>query len=253
MYVYELGYGSYEDSGYIQLFHEEKFTQEEFEQKIQSSVKDALIRYIDKEDDGVVYRGHDSNPHIGFSGFYTYIAEILCEQCGFSIVEFQATFSLFGWDDLIAGDGFNREEEEPGHQAIIKLVQDAYNELGLWRDLHDYKYLWDVDYYYNEEQNPIESFREQTKKFGVRTEYIVRQKQCDSGDYTCLYVRIPKEDGPKLPTYFTDDCKDIEEPPYAGGRYFSHEDSHNALLPLWYSDDEMLKKYNIKEEDWQLL
>jgi hypothetical protein len=254
MYIYELGYGSYEDSEYTQLSHEEEFTQEEFEEKIQASIKDALIRWIDKEEDGVIYRMHEANPHIGFDRLHTYVSEILCEKFGFAKLEFQAKFSLFGWDDLLKGDGFNRAEEEPGHKAIIKLVQDAYHGLGLWHDEQDYKYLWDVDYYYNEEQNPIEAFREQTKQFGVRTEYVVQEKQCDSGDYTCIYIRIPREDGPRLPTYFDDNSENIDDPPYGGGRYFIHgEDSHTTLHPLWYSDDEMLKKYNIKEEDWNKL
>ena len=87
MYLYNFGYYSYEESEYIQLYHEKKFTKEGFEEIIMTSASEIINNCPDKK--------------ISFEDIFQEVLEDLTKNRGFIQVEFDAEFSVFGWPDLL--------------------------------------------------------------------------------------------------------------------------------------------------------
>ena len=136
LYKYNFGWGSYEDSDYTQLQHQNKYTQDEFE----AIIKEAIINYANikliewDEEIEPFYRHMLSYEH-----HHDYIVNILCDQYGFERITFEAAVSLNGWNSIFDTNiNYNPEYHDLHHEIaqkihsqneeILKRVLDAERE-----------------------------------------------------------------------------------------------------------------------------
>jgi hypothetical protein len=98
MYIYNLGYYSHEESEYIQLYHSDKFTQEQFEEIIMKSVADIIGESKDKD--------------YTFEDIFTDVMEYLIKNVGFKKVKFDADFNIFGWPPILDKNDWKGERGE---------------------------------------------------------------------------------------------------------------------------------------------
>jgi hypothetical protein len=111
MYNYKVGYHSEEESGYVEMVHEKKFTPAEMEVLI----ADASVSVVGKK---LELRPDDT--HITFSDIYTLVAEHLCAHHGFAEVVYEDRFSAYGWEYLrLPRDGEDRCEKLGKLQSAV--------------------------------------------------------------------------------------------------------------------------------------
>ena len=140
IYFYEVGYGSCEDSGSIQLYHTTAFSKDEFTEMVkQCSVKPAKdelenqLNYCARRemydaalDSSDPRFGRKHLPNVQFDSIYAKVAEQLCTIYGFLEVEYKEQVYFFGWSNLMA------EESWTGHvgvedKAFAKFLQKELN------------------------------------------------------------------------------------------------------------------------------
>lgn len=145
MYYYNIGYFSFEDSGYVQLVHSKKFTEEEFNEMVYICFGDVIKKikkeiampieelekyYSDKDnDEDYIFWHCDYNNKISlcFMDIYRYIAYMLCKNFGFEYLKFEADFSIFGWDNLNDKED-NYRSNNPIDSEKEKKLRDIINE-----------------------------------------------------------------------------------------------------------------------------
>jgi len=101
MHIYELGYHSYEESQYTQLYHEKKFNQNEFEKIICQAAANILKGYKIRKGERISFQD------INFS-----VAEELIKNFGFKKVNFAATFNVFGWANILDEKDWEHDRDE---------------------------------------------------------------------------------------------------------------------------------------------
>lgn len=100
-YIYNLGYHSYEESDYYQLYHHKKFSKNEFEQLVAK----ATLCVIKKHP-------HKKGQHISFQDVIFEVRDVLIRKFGFQEVEFTATFSVFGWPDILDESDWEHDRDK---------------------------------------------------------------------------------------------------------------------------------------------
>jgi hypothetical protein len=111
MHIYNLGDYSHEESEYIQLGHEDKFTQKEFEEFVMNSAVKIFEGSEDKE--------------LTFQDIFFEVIEDLVNSYDFTKIKFDAEFSAFGWTDILDKDDWKSERGE----ALDKLTDFIKNKL----------------------------------------------------------------------------------------------------------------------------
>lgn len=122
MYIYNIGYNSYEESEYYQLYHEKKFNQKEFE----GIVIEAVI-FVLKESESVEnhkHYKHEGRPKITFQDILFSVVEVLVKNFGFKEVKFTSKFNVFGWADILDPDDWKIDRCERLNK-LTKLVRNA--------------------------------------------------------------------------------------------------------------------------------
>lgn len=114
MYYYEVGYGSYEDSGRIMLSHETLYDDAAFRQMCIDVSKLAMDKYQQKFQDDDITR-------ISFDELYTFVAEALIEQYGFQQVIPSAGFFPFGWSNILDQDDWKTHRDEDLEAMRLKI------------------------------------------------------------------------------------------------------------------------------------
>jgi hypothetical protein len=96
MPFYLVGYHTHEDSGQIMLEHVRAVSDDQLAAMVKNVLPAAARRYAATrpEGDGPVER-------LTFDSLHEPVAELLVERHGFRRVEFAASFSAFGWSDLL--------------------------------------------------------------------------------------------------------------------------------------------------------
>lgn len=147
MFIYKIGYHSYEDSYYHELWHEKEFTQEEFENMFVESVlqlltidraKCLLLYYYDEggitKDDIEFYteqlkkhykkteitiqeifeycKESHSLQYTKFSDIHEETANLMAEKFGFQKVKYTAEISVNGWGGIVDKGRYFGEEDE---------------------------------------------------------------------------------------------------------------------------------------------
>jgi len=117
MYIYKIGYHSCEDSCYVELQHESKFTKEELIKIIAEVVWEEYLKLTPGE-----------IPEICFdSFFYAFgnksLAELLVKNCGFKAIEYTQVLSLFGWAKIM-----DRTHWEHDRGEELNLLTDCLEQ-----------------------------------------------------------------------------------------------------------------------------
>lgn len=125
MYVYKVGYSSWEESPHRYLVHELKFEEDEFLQMVCGALESVVLQELEKPIDNY-------SPIRNFSdAFPDPIAEFLIKEKGFINLQVCATVSVSGWDnlhpDLMTGmwERSSRSEatEQPDLTLSLRLTE----------------------------------------------------------------------------------------------------------------------------------
>ena len=140
MYCYKIGYGSYEESSYKELEHEEKFTDKQITKMIGEAIIDLWDdrwkdqhEYVEKEKAEFVEK------YIGCEyeeGFFHELMTIeyffeneniwnwLIENKGFKKIIYEVDWSIFGWENLAEKDSWESDRGE------CKVIRDMLVKAG---------------------------------------------------------------------------------------------------------------------------
>lgn len=102
MYFYNIGYNSYEESDYSQLWHEKKYSEKEFKEIIFKIILDIFKNRTEE----------DKKWEKTFQHILPEVVEQLIENFGFKEVEFDAEFNVFGWADLTDENDWKQVRDE---------------------------------------------------------------------------------------------------------------------------------------------
>lgn len=132
MYLYKIGYTSYEEAPQIVLAHEALWTQQEFERliyEVTAQVIEQTTR-VDQKDD---YREGLYTSEQRFEDYYEKVAEVLVEERGFRRVQYQASFMPFGWPSIFNSDDWKSDRDE----QLAGLTR-FLNERGMTKEAYPY-------------------------------------------------------------------------------------------------------------------
>ena len=136
MYLYKIGYYSYEDSGYVELSNEKKFSKKEFETFFINATVDLLIErrkehYWLFEEEGEIsddernflleqlknyperlkdseckteeeyIQKHGTRDYTHFSEIYNEVAQLMIENYGFQKVVYERIVDVDGWGGIV--------------------------------------------------------------------------------------------------------------------------------------------------------
>lgn len=126
MHIYNIGYNSYEESEYVQLYHEKKFSQKEFENIVIEAVVSVLKKYKELKNSSV----EDSRlkSRTTFQNMLFSVIEMLVKKFGFKEVKFIGKFDVFGWADILDENDWedNRDEQ------LNKLTKSVKQKLKIF-------------------------------------------------------------------------------------------------------------------------
>jgi len=158
MYLYKFGYSSPEDSVYIELQHEDKFSDEEFENIIVEATVEVLINnrpewtkdfYVEegvpaKEEikrktkfykkmakkygydkiwvEKSVKKHFEESSYLKFSDITDEMENTLINMYGFKAVKYEAIFTIFGWQDLVNKNDYWYD----GPDTIFDKIREEY-------------------------------------------------------------------------------------------------------------------------------
>ena len=133
MYLYKIGYGTYEENSYVELSHENKFTEEELTEMIASAIA-SLIVHIEPDENGQYY-AHQFKFDEFFNGIYRFdskerkdIVEWLIEVKGFKRIEYDVTWQGFGWCSVLdKGDWASSRKKNDE----VSQITDHLNKFGI--------------------------------------------------------------------------------------------------------------------------
>ncbi|MBI2671918.1 hypothetical protein HYX16_03210 [Candidatus Woesearchaeota archaeon] len=89
-YVYSIGYHSYEESEYVQLYHKNKFSNKAFRKIVIKAVINLLKKWKIEKGGGITFQNI----------FFSVIDELI-KEFHFEKLEFTARFDIFGWADIL--------------------------------------------------------------------------------------------------------------------------------------------------------
>lgn len=145
--IFEIGFDSYEESHYIQLFHEKEFSEDEFNELaykysleyFEHCRKDILEEYLEAFQDSkyfqALYSGMSQEEYIENkvteikfdSTMLVFIVDKLIQYEQFKKVEPEISFALFGWCDIIKGESFTSSRNKH-HNEIQKRYLERRNK-----------------------------------------------------------------------------------------------------------------------------
>ena len=116
MYLYKIGYTSCEESGFWDLWHEQKFTQDDLTNMIAEAII-ALKPQIHKDDEEYTDNLQEYFEHYKREN----IASWLIENKGFKSVDFQEIWSAFGWASVFDINDWESYRDETDKKLVAKI------------------------------------------------------------------------------------------------------------------------------------
>lgn len=112
-HIYNIGYSTYEESEYYQLYHKIKYSQEEFEKIVTKAVTNQ-------------FKGHKvkKKERISFQDIISSVVEELTNNFGFKKVDFIAEFSVFGWANLL-----DKKDWEEDRNKQLELLTNSIKKV----------------------------------------------------------------------------------------------------------------------------
>jgi len=120
MEIYNIGYYTYEESDYAQLYHEKKFTKKELDEIIFK----ASLSVIKKK---MVLNHFIHN----YSDIHSDVISVLCDNYGFKEVEYDMSWTCFGWASI-----FDNKDWESDRDNNLKNLTKYLNKAKFNRN-HD--------------------------------------------------------------------------------------------------------------------
>ena len=134
MYIYELGFGSCEESRYWQLYHEKQYSEKQFDRIVLECLKETIrkladakrIRHVDR-----VWMDKDGPNFSELLNSKVFRNAILAR--GFTLVKFEAGCYMFGWASAIKkGDWkeYSSERTQRFQRSLVRMCkkEDIYVE-----------------------------------------------------------------------------------------------------------------------------
>jgi len=121
MYNYQIGYYSYEDSCYVGLSHEQKFTDAQMTEMISWAVVDKIQRSKDSPDKHYLHGFQDFLNRYGND-----VIEFLVKTYGFTRITYEVVWDCFGWASVFDQSDWDGHDRD-GH---LKALTDAVNKAG---------------------------------------------------------------------------------------------------------------------------
>lgn len=109
MYTYNIGYHTYEENDYIQLYHKKKFSKKEFAELI----ADVVSKIVGS-----------TKERTTFQDILYSIAEELTKNYGFKRIKFAADFSVFGWADILDENDWKYDRDEQLKKLTRKIKKE---------------------------------------------------------------------------------------------------------------------------------
>jgi len=123
MYLYKVGFYSYEENSYAILSHENKF--ESLDDFMLEAVTHVLEK-IAKNVGGRIYIG----PHgPEYEYIHKEVIEYLINNFGFKEVDYQATWSVFGWASLTDNSSWEYDRDDQLQELTERLPKDLVERL----------------------------------------------------------------------------------------------------------------------------
>lgn len=107
-YIYNIGYHTYEESEYTQLYHELKYTQKEFEE----IVKQITTKILRKR----------KETRMTFQDIHCEVCNELKEK-GFKEIKFTAELSVFGWANILDRKDWEHNREEQLNMLTTEILK----------------------------------------------------------------------------------------------------------------------------------
>jgi len=131
MFTYKIGYGSYEESEFVELQHENEYSNDQLHEIVVQAIKAVLADVIQTDEYFV-----ESGP--SYQHIHDQVIEKLLSEHGFRKVEYRATWSVFGWPSLTDPKDWQGQRDDVLDKIFgalpISLI-DAVNDKA--KKLHD--------------------------------------------------------------------------------------------------------------------
>lgn len=115
-YVYNIGYGSYEESDFAQLLHTKKFSNA----RLRKLVEAAILRIVAR----TRRKGRRKRKRNSYQNIHDQVVERLVSHDGFVRLEFTAEWACFGWGSIF--DNCNRNKNrDPNLQSLTRAINRA--------------------------------------------------------------------------------------------------------------------------------
>lgn len=125
-YNYKIGYHSYEESDYVELQHETKFSDNELTEMI----AEATVETIKKTK---ISNNYMHNFQDIFESKDPSLIEYLIEKFGFKLIEYELSWRVFGWSSV-----FDKDEWGDDRGEHLDKITDAVNKAGFTRKDDNY-------------------------------------------------------------------------------------------------------------------
>ena len=124
MFLYKFGYGSYEESDFKELIHENQYTEEEFD----AIITKAIIKVLKGVISGNYKHIYIHNDGISYQEIHEYVIDEL-KQLGFKEVNYQAEWSCFGWPSIVDQQSWSKQRGEKLNSLFWKIPEDIRNQI----------------------------------------------------------------------------------------------------------------------------
>lgn len=111
MYIYNVGYHSYEESEYVQLCHTKKFNKKEFEKIVTKATVNILKEYKIKKGE-----------KLSFQDILHEVVRELIKNFGFEEIKFTSEFNVFGWANILDEKDWKHDRDEQ-LKLLTKLLK----------------------------------------------------------------------------------------------------------------------------------
>ena len=134
MYRYKIGYTSYEESSFVELEHELKYTEEQLADVVADATVEVIkqMKALPKE---AMMRVHSFQDIC--SGSYTddgiSLADCLINKFGFKPIVYEQVFSVFGWPSI-----FHKTDWKGDRSVTLNKITDRVLAAGFTIDDDDY-------------------------------------------------------------------------------------------------------------------
>lgn len=126
MFLYNIGYGSYEESEFTQMTFDKELSQEDLHKYVINAILTVLNNVINKK----YNRFRISEFGVSYQDIHDYVIEEL-EKVGFQQVKFTAEWSCFGWPSLTDDkdwEGQRNETLDRISKEIPDNIKNAINQ-----------------------------------------------------------------------------------------------------------------------------